>query len=95
MVTPPPPRSLKDRLLPTCRDVSELATDYMERALPLRESLGVRFHLSRCVACRTYIQQLQKTVALLRGRKLGEPPAGLTERVVAAVSQSSDPESKD
>ena len=94
MVTPPP-RSLKDRLLPTCRDVSELATDYMERALPLRESLGMRFHLSRCVNCRTYIQQLQKTIALLRGRKLGEPPAGLAERVIAEASQSRDAESKD
>lgn len=82
--------------MPTCRDVSELATDYMERTLPLRDSLGMRFHLSRCVACRTYIKQLQKTVALLRGRYLGEPPPGLTERVVREATnraQSGKPDS--
>lgn len=67
--------------MPTCRDVSELATDYMERVLPLRDNLAVRFHLSRCMACRTYINQLQKTVALLRDRPLGEPPPGLAERL--------------
>ncbi len=75
-------------MLPRCRDIAELATDYMERALPLRDSLGVRFHLSRCAACRTYIMQLQKTVAFLRGRDLGPPPAGVTERVIAEVSDS-------
>ena len=77
--------------MPTCRDVSELATDYMERALPLRESLGVRFHLSRCVACRTYIKQLQQTVALLGNRALGEPPPGLTERVTRAATSRGGP----
>lgn len=76
--------------MPTCRDVSELATDYMERTLPLRDSLGMRFHLSRCVACRTYMKQLHKTVALLRGRQLGEPPPGLTERVVREATARSD-----
>jgi hypothetical protein len=82
-------------MLPTCRDVSELATDYMERALPLRDSLGMRFHLARCVNCRTYVQQLRKTVAFLRGRTLGEPPAGLAERVADAASQPHGNESKD
>ena len=78
--------------MPTCRDVSELATDYMERTLPLRDSLAMRFHLSRCVACRTYLKQLQKTVALLRGRHLAEPPADMTERVVreATIRAQSD-----
>ena len=85
---------MKERLLPTCRDVSELATDYMERALPLRDSLAVRFHLSRCINCRTYIRQLQKTIDLLRGRALGEPPAGLAERVVAEAASRTD-ENKD
>lgn len=76
--------------MPTCRDVSELATEYMEGALPLRDSLGVRFHLSRCVACRTYMTQLRKTVALLRGRPLGDAPAGLADRVVREATSRKD-----
>jgi hypothetical protein len=64
-----------------CRDVSELATDYMERALPWRQWLGVRLHLLLCDMCRAYIDQLRKTAALLRGRPLAEPPADIEERL--------------
>jgi hypothetical protein len=53
-----------------CRDVSELATDYMEHALPWRLSLGVRLHLFLCGMCRAYLDQLRKTASLLRGRPL-------------------------
>ena len=64
-----------------CRDVSELATDYMERALPWRQWLGVRLHLLLCDMCRAYIDQLRKTAALLRGRVLSDPPAEVEERL--------------
>ena len=57
-----------------CREVSELATDYMERALPVRQWLGVRVHLFLCSMCRAYIDQLRKTAALLHGRPLPPPP---------------------
>ena len=48
-----------------CRDVTELVSDYVERALPLRGRLAVRLHLLRCDACRRYIDQMRKTVRLL------------------------------
>lgn len=74
-----------------CQDVAELATNYMERALPLRDSFAVRLHLGLCGACRAYIGQLQKTIALLRNQKLGDPPAGLAERVAdSAADRSQD-----
>jgi len=60
-----------------CREVSELATDYMERTLPLRVWLGVRLHLFLCSMCRAYLDQLRKTAALLRGRPLPHPPPEL------------------
>ena len=66
-----------------CRDVSEQATDYMEGALPWRRWLGMRLHLFLCGMCRAYLDQLQKTVALLRGRALPEPPAEMEERLTA------------
>lgn len=71
--------------MPTCRDVAELATDFTERALPLRDWLGMRFHLSRCQDCRNYMEQLRKTVALLRDRSLPGPDPEATERMVAAA----------
>ena len=38
----------------TCRDMSELVTDYLERALPLHRRLRVRIHLLRRAACRNF-----------------------------------------
>jgi predicted anti-sigma-YlaC factor YlaD len=66
----------------TCRDVTERATDYMERALPLRASLAMRMHLGLCAACRAYLGQMRMTVRLLRGRSLGTPPADLAESLI-------------
>lgn len=66
----------------TCRDVSERATDYMERAMPLRENLAMRIHLGLCGACRNYVGQLRMTAKLLRNRPLGTPPDNLSEQLV-------------
>ena len=64
-----------------CRDVSELATDYMERALPWHTWLGVRMHLFLCDMCRAYIDQLRKTASLLHGQPLPPPPAEVEDRL--------------
>ena len=71
----------------TCRDVSERATDYMERAMPLRENLAMRIHLGLCGACRNYVGQLRMTAKLLRNRPLGTPPDGLSEQLIEQARQ--------
>jgi predicted anti-sigma-YlaC factor YlaD len=59
-----------------CRDMTEVATDYMEGTLPLPRRLLARWHLAFCSRCRAYYDQLAKTVRLLRGRPLpGLDPA--------------------
>jgi len=71
----------------TCRDVSERATDYMERAMPLRESLAMRLHLGLCGACRNYLGQMRMTAKLLRNRPLGSPPDRLSEQLIEQARQ--------
>lgn len=82
----PGPRDDEDAVL-ECRDVSELATGYMERDLPLRTWIGVRFHLFLCSMCRAYVDQLAKTQKLLRGRSL-PPPAADVEATLVAEAES-------
>jgi Putative zinc-finger len=72
----------------SCRDVSELATDFMERTLSLRARLGLRLHLSLCVACRTYLDQLRKTVGLLRQTGHAASDPDIVARVVTAARQA-------
>ena len=73
----------------TCRDVTEHATDFMEGALPIRARLAMRLHLFACRMCRAYLDQLRRTVALLRGRGLAEPPPAVEERIVARAMRPS------
>ena len=78
------PRKVKAKVL-RCRDMSELASEYLDHRLPLHRRLAVRLHLSICTACTNYYAQMRKTIALLRGLPSSPPPAETEERVLAAL----------
>jgi predicted anti-sigma-YlaC factor YlaD len=65
--------------------MSELVTDYMERATPFRLRLEMWLHLWRCEACRRYFDQVRRTAMLLGSRPLGAPPHGTEDGVLAAA----------
>lgn len=44
---------------PTCKDVSKLATQAMDRPLSLREKLVMRLHLAVCQACRRFVRHVR------------------------------------
>ncbi len=70
--------------IPTCRDMSELATDYMEGALPWRRFLGAWWHLRLCAMCRAYYDQLAKLRGLLGRTRLPGPSAAAEAAALAA-----------
>jgi predicted anti-sigma-YlaC factor YlaD len=76
--------------MPTCRDMSELVTDYMEHAAPLRLRLDMWWHLARCPACRRYFDQVRRTVRLL-GNRLPRSLAQTTEDGLVAAARSELP----
>jgi anti-sigma factor RsiW len=45
----------------TCRDVTELVTDYLEGRLGLVARLRFWWHLRGCVHCHEYLRQMQLT----------------------------------
>lgn len=71
--------------MPTCRDMSELVTDYLERALPVRTWAGVRCHLLVCRTCRTYFAQMRATVGLLVRLPRRPPPAAVEVALLARL----------
>jgi predicted anti-sigma-YlaC factor YlaD len=75
--------------IPTCRDMSELVTDYLEHALPIGIWVGARWHLVLCPACRRYYDQMRQTVRLLASRTL-PPPGPAAEAEVLARLRDSD-----
>ena len=72
--------------MPTCRDMSELVTDYLERAVSMRKRLDMWWHLVRCEACRHYYDQMRRTIGLLRRLPPSRPDKS-TEDGVVATSQ--------
>ncbi len=49
-----------------CQELVELVTDYFEDALSAPERASFESHLSICVGCRNYVDQMRHTVKLLR-----------------------------
>jgi predicted anti-sigma-YlaC factor YlaD len=62
-----------------CRDFVELATPYLDGALPLRVRLGAWHHLWLCEACRNYLEQLRRTIRFLGSGPPPTPPENESE----------------
>ncbi|HEX8796195.1 MAG TPA: zf-HC2 domain-containing protein [Polyangiaceae bacterium] len=67
----------------SCKEVSELVTEGMEGALPADLRDGFADHLCGCEACRTFGEQIDATVRIVRmlPRDAGPEPG---ERVMEA-----------
>lgn len=74
--------------MPTCQEVAENATEYLERAMPRRQRLGVWAHLRICPNCRNYLRQFMATMALARraGAEAPPPPREEEDRLVAMMT---------
>ncbi|MBL0312129.1 MAG: zf-HC2 domain-containing protein [Holophagaceae bacterium] len=46
-------------LMPSCKDVRENLTEYMEGKLPLSRRMGIRIHLMMCKVCDGLLHTLQ------------------------------------
>ncbi len=55
----------------TCRELTEVVTDYLEGRMGLAERLRFHLHLGLCRHCRAYLRQMKATARTL-GR-LPEP----------------------
>jgi len=56
----------------TCKELTELVTDYLEGRLSLIQRLRLQLHLGLCRHCRAYLRQMRLTVGTL-GRLPEEP----------------------
>jgi anti-sigma factor RsiW len=77
--------------VPTCRDVSELVTDYLEHRLPVTGWLGLRWHLLQCDACRRYIAQVRQTIRLLAEGAFAPPGTEVENTVLRSVQGGAPP----
>ena len=76
-------------LLPTCREVQTLATEYREGALPFTARLGIRLHLLMCWACRAFVRGLEALPGLSRRtlRPEQEAPGSAQDALEASLKR--------
>lgn len=58
----------------TCKELTELVTDYVEGRLPFSKRLSFRLHIGMCAGCRAYVRQM-KVAIRLAGAVKAEPPS--------------------
>ncbi len=56
------------RRLPTCKELTPLLSESLERELTLRERITLRLHFIICEQCVRYLKQLRLIRAALRAR---------------------------
>lgn len=67
---------------PTCRDIVEMLTDYLEERLSIAERTSLEAHLSACPACVEYLRQLRATADSLGELSVEELPPALESELV-------------
>jgi anti-sigma factor RsiW len=66
--------------MPSCSQLTEILTDYLEGRMPLDQRIAVKLHLMMCQDCTAYVQQTRLTI-----QALGQLPAELTPEPVRDV----------
>ncbi|WP_455217768.1 zf-HC2 domain-containing protein [Kaarinaea lacus] len=73
--------------MPSCKDVTEHASDYLERSMTPMQRLGYRMHLFMCVNCKRYVSQLKLTIATL-GKIDSATPQPVNEQQVQSIVEA-------
>lgn len=69
-----------------CRDLTEDASRLLDQDLPLARRMQLRLHLALCSMCRTYMDQMRKTRALVARRPLASPDRATEDALIARLT---------
>ena len=69
----------------SCQRVLEMLSTYVDGEAQAEDAAFIREHLAGCASCTREIEQLQRTVEMLKAASEIEPPAFLLERIEAAT----------
>ena len=49
-----------------CREIEQLASDYLDQDLSFRQRMAFKMHLFMCHNCRNYLRQLKTPISSIR-----------------------------
>lgn len=59
-----------------CREVAELANEYVDRELPWHQTMAMGLHLSMCRHCSAFVNKLRLVITLVKEH----PPETLSDK---------------
>lgn len=68
----------------TCRELTELITDYLEERLPQNERIRFEEHLCLCSGCVNYLDQMRVTINTLSAKPRFEIPQAMQSELLQA-----------
>jgi hypothetical protein len=80
--------------MPSCKEITEHASDYLDRNQPWWKRAGYRMHLLMCTHCRRYLSQLQLTIDTIgKSEDAQVPPIddAQVRRIVQHIQQNTAP----
>ncbi len=66
----------------TCKEITELVTDYVEGNLSFADRIRFRMHVAMCRNCRRYVRQLKATAAAMGKLTPPELPPELEDELL-------------
>ena len=70
-----------------CKDIANIASDYLDKNLGLKESFSVKLHIFICVHCRRFIRHLLSTIHMVRGMVHQKASSGEIRDIVTRISE--------
>lgn len=83
-------KNLLARITPSCRDVTRLASESMDRMLPWSTRLSLQIHCWICEACARYRRQLLMVRDTMRRQASSSPPQESRQPSPAAMTRLKD-----
>ena len=71
-----------------CRELAEIASDYIDGELNGRQNLSVKMHLMMCKDCRTFIGNLRASSNLLSAYSSGKADEEFLRRIDEQVAEA-------
>ena len=67
----------------TCKELTELITDYLEGRLSIWDRMMFQMHVGMCRHCREYLRQMKTTVRTVGALPAEAPPPEVTDALLA------------
>jgi anti-sigma factor RsiW len=69
---------------PTCQELAELLTDYLEGLLPAEQHALFDLHISDCPDCTLYVEQMRTTILTAGRVRADDIPPAVREELLTA-----------